>query len=667
MTTKHEKILTLGRTRYTEGIDSDKDERKAADEDTRFAINDKGCQWPKDIRTQREGDKPPRPCLVLNKIPEKIDQVEGEFRQLRPAIKVRPVDSVADPKIAEIYGGIIRHIEYGSVARDAYNTAHSSTLYCGRGAWRIDIEDNPDDPFIKDIKVNRIPNVLTVVWQPGAKKKDKSDSNYFFITEELPEDEFKAKYPGVEVMEWDASDDTMQGWRTDKTVRVAEYWWKEKEDKTFYRVKRDLEIMTVTEKREGDQVIGEKTVKVPKVKWCLMIHNKILEDKIHDWPGKYIPIVVEIGKEVNIKGQAKTRGMVRFAIQPQQMYNYWSSTITEQVSLAPKAPYLLSAKMLGVNQPQWDSLNIKNYPYLLYEIDPANPMALPKREQPPQLSLALTNELMRTEHDIMSAMNIYKPDVGDQGPEKSGKAILARQKQGTTGSYSYTDNFHSALTHSTKIIVDLIPYVYDTERVIRILGDDDSEKEIPINARENAPFMGNYQNLSQELMVKREGISEYINDLSVGTYDVRVTIGPSHTTQRQEALEMLVALAEKVPQFGLAAIDLIVKNMDVPGSEELLERAKKLVPPGIRDPEPGEETPAQQEPPPDPKVMLEMKKLELAGITEMRKGFEGQMKAASDAMKAEAAERGTQLNEIMAFVQEVREGMMTQGPSTGGQ
>ncbi|GAG07964.1 unnamed protein product, partial [marine sediment metagenome] len=265
-----------------------------------------------------------------------------------------------------------------------------------------------------------------------------------------------------------------------------------KESKKFYRVKRDLEEITVTEKKKGDKVIEDKTIKVPKIKWCLMIHNKIL-DKVHDWPGKYIPIVVETGKEVNIKGQSKTRGMVRFAKEPQQMYNFWSSAYTEEIALIPKAPYLMTATMLGKNQTQWDLASEKNFPYLLYEADPRIAGGKPQREPPPVLSTAIANELVRMEHDIMSAMNIYQASLGDEGQEKSGKAILARQKQGTTGSYTYTDNFQSALIHSTKIILDLIPYVLDTERVIRILGDDDSEKEIPINARENAPFMANHQ------------------------------------------------------------------------------------------------------------------------------------------------------------------------------
>lgn len=662
-----DEIHRLAVIRFKIATDEDEAEHKEYADDTKFAINDNGCQWPADIRTTRSDPTTgARPCLVLNKIPEKIDQVEGEFRQLRPAIKVRAVDSKADPNIADIKAGIIRHIEYQSDARTAYNTSHSSVLHGGRGAWEIDVEQNESDPWIKDIVINRIPNVSSVYWDVNAKKKDKSDAEYIFIVESLTEKAYKAQYPDNNIIDWEDSGQR-ELWRpTDqdskqRMVRIAKYWWKEKEDKTFYRVTRDDNEITVETKDPKDKLIAEQTIQVNKVRWCIMNGREIIYGP-KDWPGKYIPIVIEIGKEVNIAGKQKTRGMTRFAKEPQQMYNYWSSAVTEQIALAPKAPYLATAKMIANHQTQWDQAHMRNYMYLLFDADSNMPGYGPKREAPPQLSTALANELMRAEHDIMSAMNIYEASLGDRGEEKSGKAIIARQKQGSVGSYTYTDNFQTALIYSTKIILDLMPHVYDTERIVRILGDDDSEQEIPINARNNAPFMENFKDLSKNLMV--QNAKGYINDMSEGVYDVRVTIGPSYTTQRQEALELLVALAEKIPQFGLAAIDLIVKNMDVPGAEELLERCKKLVPPGLREPEPGEEQIQAQEPPPDPKVMLEMKKLELAGITEMRKSYEGHAKAIADMMKAEAVERGEQLAEMTALMNELRTQMM---PEQGAQ
>jgi len=656
---KNEDILILAMERYKVACDADNEEAKYALDDLKFEHNEDNYQWPAEVKQQRESESPPRPCLSLNKISEKIDQVEGEFRQLRPSIKVRPIDSVADPKIAEIRSGIYRHIAYHSVARSAYNTAYSSTLKCGRGAWRVDIEDNEEDPFVRDIVINRIPNIFTVKIDPGAIKQDKSDANWVIVSAELTDKEFKAKHPDVELGNW--PDETVDiSWSTDKTVRVAEYWWKEKKEKTFYRIEKDGTEYTVSEDKISEEdmpfISNEKKAKVPQVMWCKMIHNNIL-DGPHLWPSKYIPIVYEIGKETWIGGVSKTKGMVRPAKTPQEMYNYWSSSVTEQIALAPKAPYLITSNMLGPHQKMWEDANIKNVPYLLYESDINSPALYPKREPPPQLSPAVAHELARMEHDIMSAMGIYQASLGDEGSEKSGKAILARQHQGSIGSFVYTDNFQTALIYSTKIVMDLIPHVYDTERIIRIIGADGGEKAVPINMRAQSPLMNQLEGVSDELLSKpRQGVTEYINDLSVGQYDFIITIGPSYDTQRTEALEMLLNLTGKFPEFGKATIDLIVKNIDIPGADELLKRAKKLVPIGIRDLDPGEQPPDPQGP--SPEEQMKMKELELKAIEEMRKGFEAKVDAIAKIMNAEAAERGQQFQEIRTFIEDIhREGI----------
>ena len=611
----HSKLLKLARDRFDIAVESDKSERLLCDTDTRFALNYEGCQWPRDIRDQRQATTgtdnqniPARPCLVLNKIPEKIDQADGEFKQMRPTVKIRGVDSKSDPKMAEIYGGLIRGIEYDSNARTAYNTSHTSVLYGGRGAWRVDIEDDPDDPFIKILRINRIPNVLSVYGDPFFTKQDRSDQKYKFVTSLLSEEEFKVKYPDAPLEDWDSKSSEQKNWRTEKKVRIAEYWYAEEQDKTFYRVSRPDETgapteTTVTELNEGENATGEKKIKVPVIRHCLMIHNHVL-DGPHDWPGQFIPIIMEFGKEVWVGERVTTRGMVRFAIDPQMMYNYWSSLTTEEIALIPKSPYMATPKMIGNHVNEWNTANVRNYMYLLFDADPNMPGMGPKREAPPMLSTAIAQELARMEHDIMSAMGIYAASLGDEGQEKSGKAITARQRQGSIGGYSYTDGFEIAYTHSTRVVIDLIPHVYDTERVAKILGDDDSEKQVPINARPDSPLMqGVDEPTAKEFIVPpKQGVSEYVNDLSIGRYDLVATMGPSYTTQREEALAMMVdfmdIIAKANPAAVMSIIDLVGKNLDIPFADELNKRLKKLVPPGMRELEPDEQPPP--EPPPDP-------------------------------------------------------------------
>lgn len=672
-------LIRESREAFNEAKDSDRDQRELIDEDTRFAIDDEGCQWPENVRRLREGSSPPRPCLTINKIPEKIDQAEGEFRQLEPSVKCRGVDSLADPKVAEIRGGLIRHIQYDSSARSAYNHAYTSVLYGGRGAWRIAIENDEDDPFIRCIKIKRIPNVLSVYWDQYSKEEDKSDARRFWITEVMSELAFKAAYPKATLSDWVHDDKTMEHWRTKETIRVAESWWKEKVDRTYFRVeslrgKTPIEF-TVAEDNYAKledydrmTVKQEKTIETDKVKWGIMTHDQFLEGPFDDWPSKYIPIVVVTGKEVNVRGKFKERGMTRFAKGPQRMYNYWSTVTTETIALAPKVPYLVTPAMINGHQNQWDAAATQNFTYLLYNADSQSPNSFPKRESPPQLSTAHAHELARMDHDIMASMGMYKASLGDEGREKSGRAIREEKQQGSIGTYTFTDKFKNGLIYSTKIINDLIPYVFDTERVLRITGEDGAEKTIPVNAVPEGHATAQAGDVSDDLIAYRPEVSKYVNDLSVGKYDVVVTMGPAYSTQRQEATAMILDLIKAVPQLGMPILDILAKNLDIPGSDEIVKRVKKLIPPGMRELEPGEEPPPEQ--PPDPKLQIETQKmmlkfqeLMLKQQEQNRKEFETAIKSIKDLAEAESKERGSQLAEFTAIMQEIKSEMQLAAPT----
>lgn len=653
----NEEILQHGRDRFRLARLADKVERELCEEDIRFAINDEGCQWDKEIRNIRESAKPPRPCLVMNKIPEKIDQAEGEFRQLRPTGKVTAVDSNSDPKIATIIGGIIRHIEYNSMARSAYATAYGCTLNGGRGAWRIDIVDSLDDPFEQDIVINRIPNPLSVTVDPAAKRIDKSDGNFVFVHDDIDTKAFKTDYPDISLESW-PNDDSYHGWKTPDTVRIVEYWWKEPGKKTAYRVERAGTVLTVWEPKPTDRVITSREVNHPKVKWCKMVATKIIEGPVEDWPGKYLPIIYEVGKETNVNGVQKTRGMVRFGKEPQKMYNYWTSAEAEQITTVPKTPYLMTPKMMGPHQTAWDLSNISNFAYLFYEHDPDLPGQGPRREQPIQMSTAMIQAKQGMEHDIMSGMNVYRASLGDTGQEISGTAINARKQQGSVGGFTYVDNFEYALTYSYKVLIDLIPALYGSERIMRIRGDGGKESLVAINARKDSALLEN-PGVDQTSMVQNDA-SEYINDITIGKYDIAVSIGASYTTQRQESLDTLIKVLEIMPDLAAVSGDLVVSLLDMPMSDDLLARAKKLVPTEIRGLDPGEEPPAPQGPTLEEQFQakeldLKFKTLELKGIEEMRKGLEGQIDGIAKIMTAEAKEQGNQLNQISAFISAMKD------------
>lgn len=558
-------------------------------DDLNFANGD---QWPQNLKAERDLDG--RPSLTINKVANYGDQIIGDIRQNEPSIKVKPVDSGSDPETAEILTGLIRNIEVQSGAEVAYDTAIESAIWCGKGAFRVVTQYSDDDTFDQDIRIKRIKNPFTVYWDPSAQEWDKSDAKYCFITERIPIDEFDRLYPDAAATDAPGGKDKDTQWAADKSVRIAEYFKKVPEKKTLYLIKdpfTDAETVSL-EKKEGFEVLKSRKVETEKIVWYKTNGREILEGP-KDWPGKYIPICEVWGKEINIEGKTIYRGIVRHAKDPQRLYNFSRSSSAELTSLAPKAPYLVSAKMIQNYQQFWKTAHKKSYPYLPFEADPTLPGVIPQRTQPVSQSTAITQEIMIADQELHDTTGLQQASLGQKSNEKSGKAILARQREGDISNFVYYDNLGRAMTYCGKILLDLIPKIYDTARIVRLIKEDGSSEFVPVNQPTEAK--------------DENGIAiQKIYDLTVGKYDVVVSIGPSYTTQRDESASMMMEFLKVVPMAGPVIADLVAKNMDWPGADEITKRLKALLPPGMADgqplPQPGVGQPplAPGAPPPMP-------------------------------------------------------------------
>jgi hypothetical protein len=175
--------------------------------------------------------------------------------------------------------------------------------------------------------------------------------------------------------------------------------------------------------------------------------------------------------------------------------------------------------------------------------------------------------------DIKATTGQYDSSLGARSNERSGKAILARERQGDTGTYHYVDNLARAIRHVTRQLVDMIPKIYDTERVARIVGIDGEVDMVKINPSQPEPV--------KKIVDQAGNVIEKIYNPSVGTYDVMVTTGPGYMTKRQEALDAMGNILQTNPQLWQVAGDLFVKNMDWPGAQEMAARFKKIIDPRV--------------------------------------------------------------------------------------
>ena len=637
---------------------SDSHNRLAAVEDLKFL---QGDQWDLGER-QRRKDKN-RPCLQINVLPKYSKQVCGEMRKNKSRIKVRPVDSKGDIHLAKIREGLIYNIEYLSDAESIYDYAGKMLVDCGYGAWRICTRWTEENCFLQEIYMEPILNPFTVYFDPMSKRYDHSDANYCFIVTKMEQEDFDDAYgkknrPGGDIIDGPTLGVKDELYWDRDSVTVAEYFYVEKEEKKMAKLsdgqimekkEADLYIASVKEsyaktkadydeKRMSDPtlpvrddlgednaptIVDERTMEERHIKWARITGTKILEEK--DWPGHFIPVVLVTGEETNIEGKRYIKGLIRDGKDPQKLLNTWHTSACETIALAPKAPWQATARMIEGYEQDYLNANEDNLPVMLYNIDPAEPQAKPSRLQPGQAPQAIFAEISRAQQSIKDCIGLYNADVGDTSNEHlrdvSGKAIMARQMPGDTATFVFPDNMNKGIIYGGKIINDLIPAIYDTERDVRLRNADDStEASVPINTTvgkavesvKESPQQFSGMNLGKLKQASKEnGPNAPFNDITIGKYDVVISSGPNTATQRAE-------MAENILKIGMATkmapLDKYFLLHSVDGMEEYAEAVKQMVPPHILPQKDGDKP--RIPPPTPPQVMLMQAKMKQAAMKE---------------------------------------------------
>ena len=587
---KDDSVLSVMRSRMTMAISALSGTRDSELDDLRFYAGspDNQWQWPNDVLQTRGSSQGPvvsaRPCLTINKLPQHVKQITNEQRMNRPTIKVLPVDDKSDIEMADVFNGVIRHIEYTSDADVAYDTACENQVTYGEGYLRILTEYCDDTSFDQEIKIGRIRNSFSVYMDPMIQDPAGADARWCFITDDMTKDEYERAYPKASPISTltarGIGDSSINQWISETTVRVAEYFYIECEKATLNLYPGNQTALTGTPEDSLLRAMFGKPLRSrqsdrERVKWCKTNGYEILEES--EWAGSFIPVVRVVGNEFEVDGQLYVSGLVRNAKDAQRMFNYWCSQEAEMLALAPKAPFIGYGGQLEGYEQQWKTANTQNWPYL--EVNPdvtdgqGAVLPLPQRAQPPMASSGLLQAKTGASEDIKSTTGQYNASLGMTSNERSGKAILARQRESDVGTYHYADNLARAVRHIGRQLVDLIPKIYDTARVARILGEDGEPSTVKMNPDQEEPV--------KKIMGPGGVVVDKIYNPRVGKYDVRVITGPGYATKRQEALESMAQLLQGNPQLWQVAGDLFVKNMDWPGAQDLAKRLQKMLDPKV--------------------------------------------------------------------------------------
>jgi len=584
-------FLALARERFKIAVDAENKFRMKALDDMRFRV---GKQWPGETETQRAEEN--RPCLTINRMPAIISQIVNEQRAQRPATTVKPVGNGADIDTAEIWEGIIRHIYVNSDAEIAIDCGFEAMVTAGKGYCELCADYLPGRTFDQELYIRRIKNFFTVYCDPSSTMADESDANWKFKTCDYPFEEYKALFPGTQLAQlndFTSIGDNFPEWGNSKTIRVAEYWHKEWEDEELLHLAGG-KIMDRKSYNQMAALMDQKPEIIKKRKYrkctvtCSVINGLEVIDE-YDFPGTvgYIPLVPFIAYDFDVDGERELCGIVRNAKDAQRSINYFRSYAAEVIALAPKAPWVGWKGQF--KDGKWQNANVVNYAYLEADVvtttgQPAPSLPTRNQFEPPiQAILAMSQAV---DQDLKSVTGIYEPSLGQTKTDQSGKAIDLLQKQGGLTNLNFTDNLSRTERHIGRIILDAAPFIYDAPRVQRIIKPDGTTNHVVVHAGR--------QNAADALL--SEQIKE-VYDLSVGTYDVVIEVGPSYQTQRQEAfnMQMQLAQADKTGTIMKVGGDVIVGNSDMPGAKELAARIKKTIPANILgDDETDPETQLQQ-------------------------------------------------------------------------
>lgn len=641
----------------------DTEQRRRVVEDMKFTFVP-GNQWDKHLTAKRKN----RPCYESNRVRQLVRRVTGQQLKNKPQIKVRAVED-NDVDVADIYNGLIKNIEVQSSAENAYDSAMQWSTAGGFGILRVTADYEGPDTFNQCLKIKTVLDPMRYWCDPAAVEFDRSDSRWWFVDEFIPTAEYKKRWPKAEIVNFDAPvDDLERDWVLKDEVRIAEYWYKEPETKTIHLltdgsvVDADDFAAIADEAAAGfpDPMTGQPTaqpvtikssrdVEIPCIYSCLVSGRGRLEEPTK-WGGTMFPIVPQWGDLVMIDGKQIYSGMTRFGKDMQMIHNFELSTSVEVIAKLPNSPLMATAEQIKGLESYYERMGYDDPPVLLYNRDQKGGTEAPAPMRQPMANFpsAMVQMSQIATDELKASLGVYDASIGARSNETSGRAILARQSEGEVANFVYVDNQVKALKRLGEILVDAIPHYYDAERSIRILGEDNAEKFVKIN----------HVTIDQQT-----GEQVMMNDLSRGKYDVTVTVGKSFDTARMELAEAAQALSAQPGPFGMLGQMMLMKSIDVPGMDEYVKAARRvLVMQGLLQAGEGEQPPPP--PQPNPKDLADAKAKDASAQKSL---------AEAEGQKLENAEMAMQMGvraQMLGLpppgqMHQMPDGSMMQGPPMG--
>lgn len=553
----HAKVINL--LTAAQGADSDMRDQAR---DAQLFVSKKDGQWEPYWWNANQN----KPRYTFDMTCPIVDQVAGEIEQADFDIRVSPAGGDATKDVALTYDGIIRNLENISNAKDVYTSAARGMITTGYDGWRIVQKYADDNSFDQDLMIEKIHNFIDRVWfDPAAEQQDKSDARYCFVLHPVAKDEFDKRWPESNGISVPDDRDGEAYYDKAEVVVIGELLYVEKEerelvlmsngqtyeaDDDFEKVVDDMALVGVTE-------IKRRKRKVNKVCSRFFDNDGWLGDD-KDTVFNRIPVIPVYGNYKIIENKTVYSGVVEKLMDSQRVLNYSMSREIEEGALAPRAKYWMTLTQAAGHEDSLSTMNTNSDPVQFYNVDPEMP------GPPQQNGGAMVNPGLRTISEAMRGMigysaGMFASNMGDNPGLQSGVAIRSLQNKGDNATYKYNKAVQVAIAATGKVLVDAIPKVYDTERTMRILYEDNSFEMATIN---------------QPVIDQQTGEVVMLNDLSQGVYDVICKAGPSFKNRQQETLEMIIEMAKVDPTIMQIAGDVMMQNINSPAADQIAERKR---------------------------------------------------------------------------------------------
>lgn len=612
---KPEEFLAQMRETISDGAEWWRENWERARLDLEFAY---GEQWPDQVRNDADVS---RMMLTLNMLPQLVHQVVGNAKKSSFGIRVSqiggpllsPAPLLNNSKrltMSEVMESIIRDIEYRSHAPYAYAQALQHAVESGFGWLRIVTQRAEDDPWVIEPTIEHVLDRWSVVLDPWSGKSDFSDAGWGAVMTVIPRKLFMQEYPkamaaGGGDYYWGNTMETARSfWQPTDGIRLVEFFWKEPRKRTAVRLELgdgqlqsfwldEIEMVVDELQAGGIRIVDEMKVDTHQVKWIKATSHDILAGP-KTWAGQRIPLIPVFGREIHRQRTREFAGIIRWAKDPQLMRNHWFSAATERITMIPVSPYVMTVEQIEGHEEEWTKQGSDLKMALTYNADEDAP-GPPQRQQPAPMpigELALMEQGTRAVHD---ATGIHQPYIGAKSNETSGRAILARQQEGDTGTYDFIWGLGKAITATGEQLVQIIPRIFSGSQVAHLVLPDETGAFMPLN---------------YPIVDEDTGITVHMTPLALGRYSCRIDMGPGFMTAQREFLDFVLQWQQSDPQGFQMIKHKVIQALDIPNKNEIARILMHNIPRELLSPEEQEQI-AEPQPSQADMMMAQLEQMKL--------------------------------------------------------